>query len=99
LFHFFFFTKTKKMAERKPTKPPVTTAKAEKGYCLPPEKLHNGDTYNVKFGDSDTFQPGDRVYFMCDLRYRLIGPAYRECGWNSKWDAENPYCQSKCTII
>jgi len=87
------------MAERKPTKPPVTTAKAEKGYCLPPEKLHNGDTYNVKFGDSDTFQPGDRVYFMCDLRYRLIGPAYRECGWNSKWDAENPYCQSKCTII
>ena len=78
------------------TKPPPTTTKLPDGYCPNPEPLHNGYIFGARIGDnSDLYQPGDRIYFLCNIRYRLIGPHHRECGFNLKWDADYPYCQSK----
>eukprot|EP00111_Clytia_hemisphaerica_P018354 TCONS_00054268-protein len=77
------------------TVPPTTQPPIHEGYCPPPEPLHNGIIQAVRFGTEEKYQVGDRVYFLCNIRYRLIGPTYRECGWHGKWDHDNPYCQKK----
>ena len=81
------------------TKPPPTTTQLPFGYCPNPEPLHNGYFFAVRIGESDMYQPGDRIYFLCNIRYRLIGPHHRECGSNLKWDADHPYCQSNLNFF